>query len=203
MALIMRFHFCCLALALLGAHAFAEEKPVNFVRDVRPILVHNCYACHGPDDKQRKAKLRLDVEASAKAKAIVPGDMKSELLQRIASRDDDRMPPAKTGKTLTPEQIDTLKTWVKQGAKWGRHWAFEKPVRPKLPEVKLANWPKNAIDRFILARLEKEKLQPSPEADKYTLARRVALDLTGLPPEPELGEKVPRGQFAGGLRATR
>ena len=107
-----------------------------------------------------------------------PATWNPALLQRIASRDDDRMPPAKTGKTLTAEQIDTLNTWVKQGAKWGRHWAFEKPVRPKLPEVKLATWPKNAIDRFILARLEKEGLKPSPEADKYTLARRVARSIS-------------------------
>lgn len=175
-----------LAVALIAAPAFADEKPVSFVRDVRPILVKNCYACHGPDDKQRKAKLRFDIEESAKSKVIVPGDADSELLKRVASHDDDRMPPAKAGSALAPEQIDILKAWVKEGAKWGRHWAFEKPVRPPLPDVKLADWPRNPIDRFVLARLEKEGLKPSPEAGKFTLARRVALDLTGLPPEPDL-----------------
>jgi hypothetical protein len=166
--------------------AWADEKPINFVRDVRPILAKNCFGCHGPDEKARKAKLRLDLEGGAKA-VIVPGEPDaSDLVKRITADGDDRMPPPKTGPALPAEQIEILTKWVKQGAKWGRHWAFEKPVRPGLPEVKLTAWPKNPIDRFVLARLEKEGLKPSPEADKYTLARRVALDLTGLPPEPEL-----------------
>jgi mono/diheme cytochrome c family protein/cell division protein FtsB len=186
----VRLPTLALAFALLGDRAVAADKSVDFVRDVRPILVNNCFACHGPDDKQRKARLRFDVEDSAKKKAIVAGDADgSPLVQRVLSRDEDRMPPAETGKTLTPEQVETLKQWIKHGAKWGRHWAFEKPVRPPLPDIKLAGWPKNPIDRFVLARLEKEGLKPSQEADKYTLARRVALDLTGLPPDPELVKK--------------
>jgi Protein of unknown function (DUF1553)/Protein of unknown function (DUF1549)/Planctomycete cytochrome C len=168
----------------------ADDKPVNFVRDVRPILAKNCFGCHGPDEKARKAKLRLDVEESAKA-VIVPGDVDaSDLVKRITAEGDDRMPPPKTGPALPPEQVEVLTRWVKQGAKWGRHWAFEKPVRPSPPEVKLSGWPQNAIDRFVLARLEAEGLKPSPEADKYTLARRVALDLTGLPPDPELVKRL-------------
>jgi hypothetical protein len=173
-------------LLLLALPARADEKPVNFVRDVRPILAKNCFGCHGPDEKARKAKLRLDLEDGAKA-VIVPGEPDaSDLVKRITADGDDRMPPPKTGPALPAEQIETLTKWVKQGAKWGRHWAFEKPTRPPLPEVKFAAWPKNPIDRFVLARLEKEGLKPSPEADKYTLARRLALDLTGLPPDPVL-----------------
>src|SRR5262249_18891815 len=133
-----------------------------------------------------KAKLRLDVEESAKG-VIVSGDIDaSDLVKRITSEGDDRMPPPKAAGALPPEQIELIRQWVKQGAKWGRHWAFEKPVRPRIPDVKLADWPRSPIDRLVLARLEKEGLRPSAEADKYTLARRVALDLTGLPPDPEL-----------------
>jgi Protein of unknown function (DUF1553)/Protein of unknown function (DUF1549)/Planctomycete cytochrome C len=175
-----------LLLLLLALPASADDKPVNFVRDVRPILAKNCFGCHGPDEKARKAKLRLDLEEGAKA-VIVPGEPDaSDLVKRITSEGDDRMPPPKTGPALPAEQQELLTRWVKQGAKWGRHWAFEKPVRPPLPEVKFAGWAKNPVDRFVVARLEREGLAPSPEADKYTLARRVALDLTGLPPGTEL-----------------
>jgi mono/diheme cytochrome c family protein len=175
-----------LLLLLFAFPARADDKPVNFIRDVRPILAKNCFGCHGPDEKARKAKLRLDVEESARA-VIVAGDVDaSDIVKRITAEGDDRMPPAKADKALTPEQVEVISRWVKRGAKWGRNWAFEKPTRPPLPEVKLVDWPKSPIDRFVLARLEKEGLAPSPEADKYTLARRVALDLTGLPPEPNL-----------------
>jgi hypothetical protein len=177
---------CIWLLLLVALPAGADDKPVNFVRDVRPILAKNCFGCHGPDEKARKAKLRLDVEESAKA-VIVPGEPDaSDLVKRITADGDDRMPPPKIGKALPPEQVEVLTRWVKQGAKWGRHWAFEKPVQPHLPDVNRADWPKSPVDRFVLARLEREGLKPSPEADKYTIARRVALDLTGLPPEPEL-----------------
>jgi Protein of unknown function (DUF1553)/Protein of unknown function (DUF1549)/Planctomycete cytochrome C len=181
----MRFLLTTLPI-FLAIPTAAQDKPVHFVRDIRPILAKNCFGCHGPDEKARKAKLRLDVEDSAKA-VIVAGDVDaSDLIKRISSGGDDRMPPPKTGSALPADQIDLITRWVKQGAKWGRHWAFEKPVRPPLPDVHLADWPKNPIDRFTLARLEKEGLKPSPEADKHTLARRVALDLTGLPPDPDL-----------------
>src|SRR5262245_41293310 len=178
-----------LLLLIVSIPARADDKPVSFLRDVRPILAKNCFGCHGPDAMARKAKLRLDVEDSAKA-VIVSGDVDaSDLVKRITAEGDDRMPPLKAGPPLPAEQIDILTRWVKQGAKWGRHWAFEKPVRPPMPAVRLADWPKNPIDNFVLARLEAERLKPSPEADKYTLARRVALDLTGLPPDPELVER--------------
>jgi Protein of unknown function (DUF1553)/Protein of unknown function (DUF1549)/Planctomycete cytochrome C len=175
-----------LLLLCITLPAQADDQPVNFVRDVRPILAKNCFGCHGPDEKARKAKLRLDVEESAK-NVIVAGDVDaSDLIKRLTSEGDDRMPPPKIGPALHPEQVELVRRWVKEGAKWGRHWSFEKPVRPPLPDVKLTSWPKSEIDRFILARLEKEGLTPSAEADKHTLVRRVALDLTGLPPDPEL-----------------
>ncbi len=184
----------CVALAV--SPVTAEEPaspPVNFVRDIRPILARNCYECHGPDEGHRKGELRLDTKDGAFARhddvaAFVPKNVaESEALRRIVSTDDsERMPPRKSGKTLTPEQVELLKRWVEQGASWSSHWAFEKPVRPALPKISHPNWAKNDIDHFVLARLDKEGLKPSPEADRTTLARRVALDLTGLPPAPEL-----------------
>lgn len=166
---------------------------IDFNREIRPILSDNCFACHGPDDKERKAKLRFDIKEDAfkPAKsgdyAIVPGNpAKSHLIERVTSKDpDDVMPPPKTGKKLTPQQIDLLKRWIAQGAPWQEHWAFVKPERPPLPKVKNAKAIRNDIDRFVNARLEKEGLKPSPEAPKRTLIRRAAFDLTGLPPTPE------------------
>jgi hypothetical protein len=163
---------------------------VDFARDIRPILSENCFACHGPDDKARKAKLRLDTREGAFSRlrggghAVVPGKAAaSELLARITTDDaSERMPPPKSGKKLTPRQVALLKQWVEQGAPWSTHWAFEAPRRPHLPRVADTAWPRSPMDRFILARLEKEGLRPSPEADRVSLLRRVTLDLTGLPP---------------------
>lgn len=167
--------------------------PVNFNREIRPILSNNCFACHGPDTGERKASLRLDEGDSAYSPlksghtAIVPGNpAQSELVRRITTTDDaDRMPPAKFNKTLKPAEIDLLTRWVAQGGKIEPHWAFVTPKRPELPAVRNTTWPRNPIDHFILARLEREGLDPSPEADKHALIRRVSLDLTGLPPTPE------------------
>ncbi len=181
--------------AAMAASADAADgpRPVSFVRDVRPILAKTCFACHGPDDKHREAELRLDTRDGALAEhdgrhAVVPSNVdQSELVKRIVSTNaDEQMPPKDSGKSLTPEQIDMLQRWVAEGAAWGTHWSFEKPARPDLPAVKTANWPVTDLDRFVLARLESEGLAPSPAADKQTLARRVALDLTGLPPDPAL-----------------
>jgi mono/diheme cytochrome c family protein len=167
-------------------------RPVSFVADVRPILARNCYACHGPDEGRRKGKLRLDDKGDAFAehesgRPFVPGSVaSSEALRRIVSDDlDERMPPAKSDRRLSVEQVDVLRRWVEQGAKWESHWAFEPPVKAPDPAVDDPSWPKNPIDRFVLARLGREGLTPSPEADRYTLIRRVSLDLTGLPPTPE------------------
>ena len=188
-----------LLLAFSAADLFGADgaaKPVSFVRDVRPLLARNCFACHGPDDKHREAELRLDTREGVLAEhegrhAVVPSDLaKSELVRRITSSDPgEQMPPPDSGKKLTAEQIEILKRWVAEGAPWGSHWSFEKPSRPELPAVKDAAWPKTDLDRFVLARLEREGLAPSPEADRHTLARRVAFDLTGLPPDPALVAK--------------
>jgi hypothetical protein len=169
--------------------AHAADRPIAYDRDVLPILSDNCYKCHGPDEKSRKAHLRLDSKESAfrvedGTAIIAPGKSdKSELVRRITTSDpDDHMPPEKSGRKLTAAQIATIRTWIDQGAKWDRHWSLVAPVRPKLPEVKEKGWARNAIDDFVLARLEKEGLAHSPEARKETLLRRVSLDLTGLPP---------------------
>jgi mono/diheme cytochrome c family protein len=170
-----------------------KTRPVNFAREVRSILSDNCFACHGPDDKTRKAGLRLDTKEGVLAKlksggaAVIPGKPEeSDLIFRLETDDPEaKMPPKKSGKQLTAQQIDILRRWVEQGASWTTHWAFEPPRKADLPPVKDAAWPRNPIDRFILARLEAEGLAPSPEADPTTLVRRVFLDLTGLPPTPK------------------
>jgi len=177
-----------LPLALLVAPA----APVDFQRDVRPILADHCFQCHGPDDVARKGRLRLDQRDAAfkggrsDEPAIVPGkpDM-SELVRRLLADEANRkMPPAKTGKALTPKQIDLLKRWIAEGAEYRDHWAFVPPRRPPLPTVQ-GTWGHNAIDRFVLARLEQEGLTPSPPAEAVTLLRRLYLDLVGIPPTPE------------------
>ncbi|HXG64641.1 MAG TPA: DUF1553 domain-containing protein [Blastocatellia bacterium] len=171
-----------------GKAAGSADKPVDFNRDIRPILSDNCFTCHGPDEKQRMARLRFDTREGAFAKpgVIVPGDSaKSRLIQRITSPDKDlRMPPPDSGHALTDKQIELLRRWIDEGAKWETHWAYLTPKRSELPKVSNAAWPRNPIDYFILARLEREGLKPSPEADKITLLRRVHYDLTGLPPTP-------------------
>ena len=175
---------------LLPSIYAAGTSAVEFNRDIRPILSDRCYTCHGPDQAQRKSKLRLDMETGAKADlgghfAIVPGDpTKSELIRRVSSDDKARrMPPAWAGAApLTAREIELLTRWVAQGAQWEKHWSLLPPRRSKPPEVSDANWPKNPIDSFILARLDREGLKPSPEAARRTLMRRVSLDLTGLPP---------------------
>jgi hypothetical protein len=177
-----------LALGLAGIRSSAAAPPIDFDRQIRPILSENCFACHGPDVKQRKAKLRLDTRDGAlkDSAVIVPGQAgKSALIERVASEDPKkRMPPPKTGKRLTSAQVDLLRQWIDQGARWSRHWAFVKPERPPVPPVKDSRWLRNPIDAFIAERLEREGIQPSPEADKVALIRRLTLDLTGLPPTP-------------------
>ncbi|WP_254507636.1 DUF1553 domain-containing protein [Anatilimnocola floriformis] len=182
------------AVACVSRGSLAEPaRKIDFNRDIKPILSNNCYFCHGPDPAERKGGvdgLRLDTLEGAKVDlgsgnfAIVPGQPeKSDLLKRIASTDpDEMMPPAKTGKKLAAKDVELLREWIKQGAHYAQHWSYSPPVRPVLPATKNAAWPKNEIDRFLLARMEAEGLQPQPEADRYTLIRRLSLDLTGLPP---------------------
>ena len=177
------------ALAIAVVAVSGESPAVEFNRDIRPILSDNCYQCHGPDGAKRKAGLRLDQESSAKAerdgcRAVVPRDLEaSELYQRITAEDaSERMPPVKSGKTLSADQIERIRGWIAQGAKWQPHWAFIPPHSPPVPRVRDKGWIRNPIDVFILARLEREGLAPSPEAERDILIRRVTLDLTGLPP---------------------
>lgn len=169
----------------------AKVPLVDFDHDVRPILSENCFTCHGFDGNKRMAGLRLDREEGAYQKldsggiAVVPRDVThSALAARVIATDALQMPPVSSNKTLTKAQIATLRTWIAQGGKYAKHWAYMPPTRPALPAVKNAMWPKNPIDRFILARLEKARLAASIEADRATLLRRASLDLTGLPPTP-------------------
>jgi hypothetical protein len=176
--------------------SYAADVPlpavVEFNRDIRPILSDNCFACHGPDQNQRKADLRLDREDGALADRggthpIVPGKPEeSELYRRITAKDKkDRMPRAKFGKQLNQRQIELIRRWIEQGGKYQKHWSRIVPRRPELPTASNPAWARNAIDQFILARLDLEGLKPSPEADKRTLIRRLRFDLIGLPPSPQ------------------
>jgi len=161
-----------------AAAGLAADKPVDFDREVRPILSDNCFTCHGPDDRRRMANVRLDTEEGLSA-------VKAKIVGRISAPNRAmRMPPPQAGTTLTDPQIATIRQWIEQGAHWERHWAFVAPDSPALPPVQNAEWVRNPIDRFVLARLEREGLKPSPEAKRATLLRRLSFDLTGLPPTP-------------------
>lgn len=160
----------------------ADQGQVRFNQSIRPILSDNCFACHGPDAKQRKGKLRLDVrEAAIEKKAIVPGKPdESELIKRIFTTDeDDLMPPSESHKVLTPEQKNLFKTWIVEGAVYEGHWSYIPPVKPSTAGGK------SGIDYLVQERLKTLGLKPSPEADRRTLARRLYSDLVGLPPKPE------------------
>lgn len=184
--------FLSLLIVLLPCSAARADEKVDFNRDIRPILSDACFQCHGPDDKQRKAKLRLDTQAAAFADlgghfAFVAGKPEeSEALVRVLSDDpNERMPPPASGKRVSPRQIELIRAWIVQGAKWSGHWAFTAPVRPAAPQVKNAAWVRNPIDAFVLEQLERESLAPAAAADKVTLLRRLSLDLIGLPPTPD------------------
>jgi hypothetical protein len=181
-----------LALPICWGSASAADRPeLEFNRDVRPILAENCFACHGPDSAARKADMRLDRRDDAiKARAITPGDTEgSEMVARINAKDPkELMPPPATTKKLTQEQKDVLQRWIAGGAAYQPHWSLIAPKRPDLPAVHDTEWARGPVDRFVLATLEASGLRPAPEADRRTLARRLALDLTGLPPEPAVVE---------------
>ena len=182
-----------LALFAATANARAADTPkLEYNRDIRPILAENCFTCHGPDSAARKADLRIDRrEDAVDMGAVVPGDpASSELIARIVAKDPKEvMPPPKTGKSLTEAEKQALRRWIAEGAAYQPHWSLIPPSRPALPPVKDAGWARNPIDRFVLAALEARGLRPAPEADRRTLARRLCLDLTGLPPSPELVER--------------
>ncbi len=172
----------------------AAPSKYSYSRDISPILSENCFPCHGPDRETREAKLRLDVRDSATRPnkdgeaAIVPGDPEaSTALQRMLSDDEDEiMPPPESHKKLTAEQIGMIRQWIRDGAVYEGHWSFQPVVRHPLPEVRRKDWVRQPFDAFVLARLESEGLEPAPEADRRTLARRVSFDLTGLAPTPEM-----------------
>jgi hypothetical protein len=195
------------SLVLFAAvQALPADELIDFNRDIRPILSNRCFTCHGPDESERWGGLRLDMRESAidqadsGERAVVPGvPEQSQLIARITSDDQYmRMPPPETGPALTEEQVRRLSDWIRQGAVYAGHWSYAKPQRPPLPDPaavladvdpaeseRWKNWPRNEIDHFVLERLVRESLLPSPEADRYALIRRVALDLTGLPPTLE------------------
>ena len=165
------------------------EESVDFNRDIRSLLSNNCLMCHGPDEAERAADLRLDTQDGAHADlggyaAVKPGDPEnSELFSRIASDDEDViMPPTGKGKPLSKEEIELVRRWIQQGGKYDKHWSYQLPDRRVVPKVDQSDWPTNPVDRFVLARLEQEGLRPSPAADRLAIARRLSLDLTGLPP---------------------
>ncbi|MEO5803346.1 MAG: DUF1549 domain-containing protein, partial [Verrucomicrobiota bacterium] len=200
------FSFVLTTLLALNATAAAEldlsklppaaTRKIDFVKEVQPILKENCFSCHGP--KKQEAELRWDAKEIAlkggeHGAVIVPGkSAESKMIQLVAGLDPENVMPKK-GERLTAEQIGVLRAWIDQGADWPDsasvkiadnrdHWAFKAPTRPAIPPVKNKKWVRNAIDNFVLARLEKEKFSTSPEADRVTLIRRLSLDLTGLPP---------------------
>lgn len=187
---IVSHSWACFAILVLGAAVAWGDEQVDFSRDVRPVLARHCLACHGSDEESREAGLRLDdgqaatEEADSGARAIVPGKPdESELIARVTAEDDgQRMPPADAGEALSDAEIAILRRWIEQGAPFAGHWSFVKPERPPLPQVRNSQWPRNEIDLFILPRLEAEQLSPNPPADRYSLVRRLSLDLRGLPP---------------------
>lgn len=169
----------------------ATAADVDFTRDIRPILSGRCFKCHGPDEETREGGLRLDTQSGAFSEAdsgdrgIVPGHAnQSSVIERVTSTDEDlRMPPLSEGPALSPKEVDVLKKWIQSGAKYSAHWSFVKPQKTRLPQVSDSDWCRTDIDFFVMARLDREGLAPSPEADRYTLARRLHIDLIGLPPE--------------------
>ncbi len=174
-----------------GVSPAADSPALRYNRDIRPILADTCFACHGPDSASRKGELRVDQrQAVIETEVIIPGEPdESELIRRILSSDPDEiMPPPKTKKTLTAAQKETLARWIKEGAQYEEHWSFIPPRRPQPPAIKNAAWAHNPIDQFIGAKLEEQGLSPAKQADRRTLARRVSLDITGLPPKPEMVE---------------
>ena len=173
---------------LLTLHIGAAE--IDFARDIQPVFSENCITCHGPD--KQKAGLNLTDKKSARAelksgkRAVVPGNPDgSELINRVTTNDaDDLMPPPDHGKPLKPAQIALIRQWIAEGGRWGQHWAYLPLSQAAPPEVKTGALIRNEIDRFVLARLETTKLQPSPQADRNTLIKRLSYDLIGLPPTP-------------------
>lgn len=188
----MRVFSFCLVAMVVSSTTMAADEPVNFNRDIRPLLAQNCFACHGPDEASREADLQLDSFDGATVdlgghRALIPGKPdESELIARIESQDPDAvMPPPDSGHRLSDAQKKLLRQWIAEGGEYTIHWSFSQPVKSPRPFVRQTDWPANDIDFFVLARLEAAELEPAATADRYRMIRRVALDLTGLPPTPE------------------
>ena len=191
----MRLLLFCVAVVTTGPGSAHAQDRVDFNFDVKPILSDRCFICHGPDAEKREADLRLDTKTGAFGESntgdvshvIKPGDVsQSELIRRITSTDPDvMMPPPDSKLSISRDEVDTLQNWIRQGAEWKDHWSFiSLPKRIAIPKTN-SNWPENSIDQFVLQRLQKEKLLPTGRAKKERLLRRVAFDLTGLPPTLE------------------
>ena len=188
----LSYSLCGLAMAVVAGPSIPVAVAVDFRTEVRPLLSDNCFQCHGPDAATRTADLRLDRQEGlfgerAHGTPVVPGNAEASLVyQRITQPNAAlRMPPEYSHKSLEQAEIERIREWIEEGAEWTGHWAFEIPQRPELPSVRNEDWIRNPIDNFVLARLEQEGLEPAPEASRSLLARRVALDVTGLPPKPE------------------
>jgi mono/diheme cytochrome c family protein len=183
------FLFAAVAAIGVGAPAaHSAERKVSYSRDIKPILAGRCFACHGPDEEERQADMRLDLENDAAKKSLSPGNpAASELVTRITSTNPDlQMPPASSKKpALSAAEVELIKKWIEQGAAYDAHWSHVEPVKAPLPPVKDATWPINEIDRFIAARIDESGVSPSPSADKRTLLRRLSFDVIGLPPTPQ------------------
>lgn len=185
----VRGFFLLLVMLTLTARNAAASDQIDFNRDVRPILSDKCFFCHGPDDKQRESNFRLDQAVQDRTKI-------ADLLRRVTSTNpDEQMPPPKSGKHLAVAEISTLQRWIEQGAKWATHWAYVAPLKHDLPKVADTSWPANWIDRFVLARLERDGVKPAPDADRITLIRRLSFDLRGLPPSLQEVESTDLEQF--------
>lgn len=190
-------------LAPLPLAIAAAEEPVDFNRDIRPLLNKNCTICHGGVKQAGGVSFLYREEALGKGESgktvVLPGDpAASELIRRIKSEDpDEKMPPPQDHPhPLSSEQVALLERWIQEGAPWGEHWSFQKPVEPPLPSLANSSWPKAALDRHVLAKIEAEKLSPSPEASPAEWLRRASLDLTGLPPSPEEWEAFQQSHAA-------
>ncbi|HRJ09401.1 MAG TPA: DUF1553 domain-containing protein [Prosthecobacter sp.] len=199
------------ALVLTSPALFGAAGKAEFNRDIRPILADACFHCHGPDPGTRKAGLRLDTEAGfftakeGETPTVIKGKPEdSPLYQRLITKDeDDIMPPPESHKELTPEQIAKVKAWIEEGAPWQAHWSLIAPQRPAVPEVRSSKFEiRNPVDAFVLAKLQEAGLEPAPEADAHTLVRRLSLDLTGLPPTPDLIQRYCQPGQSGQSRLT-
>ena len=189
---MQRFSFTAAALGAmltwLAASLPAAEAKVSYTRQIKPILASKCFVCHGPDERERKAELRLDLRDEAVPSVIKPKDAgHSEVVVRITSDDPDmRMPPTGSKKpAVTPDEVKLIRQWIDQGAEYDAHWAYVKPVKPAVPAVKTTSWAVNPIDNFILSQLEAKGLTPAAESDQRTLLRRLSSDVIGLPATPE------------------